>query len=220
MNPASYINNLNAVDFTRTDSITTFICRTQIRDRVPYPMPIILGSEDGLMYQLRSQLLDLEPSFDLPADATSSDAVTEIRSTNPKTKCPLQFVVPLGNLEYSRFPDISRVETPFRVCVNAIDRSIWLVLAPYTLDDVGERVPIPRGTDPWPYLGLHSNGRVQFDVMELMTWKEFRTLSNQSEALKKNMFGLAKVAIQVWPKAWVPTKEAVDAVVPRSTVVQ
>ncbi len=99
MHPASYINHLKAVDFRRIDSITAFIYRTQIRDREPYPKPIVLGSEDGMVYQLRSQLLDLEPSFDLPAGATSSDAITEIRSTNPNTKCPLQFVLPLGTLE-------------------------------------------------------------------------------------------------------------------------
>ncbi len=56
--------------------------------------------------------------------------------------------------------------------------------------------------------------------MELMTWKEFQNLENQSQALEKDMFGLAKIAIQVWPTAWVPTKKAVDAAVPRTTVVQ
>lgn len=133
---------------------------------------------------------------------------------------PLQFILPLGTLEYRRFAESSRAETSFRVCINPIDRSIWLVLAPYTLDDLGDRVSFPRGTDPWPYLGLHSDGCVQFDVMELMTWKEFQNLENQSQALKKDMFGLAKVATHVWPIVWVHTKEAVDAVVPRTTVVQ
>lgn len=220
MHPDMYIRQLSAVDFRRTDSITTFIYRTQIRDWKPYPKPIVLGSEDGMLYQLRSQLLDLEPSFDLPAGATSSDAITEIRSTNPNTRCPLQFVLPLGTLEYSRFAESSHTETPFRVCVNPIDRSIWLVLGPYTLDDLGDRVSIPPGTDPWPYLGLHSYGRVQFDVMELMTWQEFKLLGAPSQARKKDMFGQAEVAMQVWPTAWVPTKEAVDSVVPPSTVVQ
>lgn len=209
-----------AVDFSRTASITAFMYHTQIRDWEAYPKPIVLGSEDGIVYQLHSQLLDLEPSFDLPAGATSSDAITEIRSTNPNTKCPLQFVLALGILQYTRIADSSRAETPFRVCVNAIDRSIWLVLAPYTLDDVGDRVPIPRGTDPWPYLGLHSDGRVQFDVMKLMTFEEFHKLGDQSQALEREMFGRAKVAIQVWPTAWVPTKEAVDAVVSPFTIVQ
>ena len=41
-------------------------------------------------------------------------------------------------------------------------------------------------------------------------------LAYQSLGLRKDMFGLAKAAIQVWPTAWVPTKEAVEAVVPRN----
>lgn len=87
MHPESYIRHLEAVDFRRIDSTTTFIHRTHIRDRGPYPKPIVLGSENGMVYQLRSQLLDLEPSFDLPAGATSSDIITEIRSTNPSIEC-------------------------------------------------------------------------------------------------------------------------------------
>lgn len=226
MHLESYINHLKAVDFKRIDSITTFIYGTQIRDWEPYPEPIVLGSENGILYQLRSQLLDLEPSFDLPAGATPNDAITEIRPTNPNTKCPLQFVLPLGTLEYSKFADSSRgetsfrVETPFHVYVNPIDRSIWLVLSPYMHDDLGDRESIPWGTDPWPYLGLHADGRVPFDVMKLMTWEEFQTLGDQSQAPKKDIFRLAKVAIQVWPTAWVPTKEAVDAVLPPTPVLQ
>lgn len=219
MQPASYIDHLKAVDFRRIDSITTFIHQTQVRDWDPYPMPIVLGSEKGIVYQLCSQLLDLEPSFDLPAGATASGAITGIQSPNPDTKLSLQFVLPLDTLEYSQIADSSRAEIPFQVCVNAIDRSIWLVLSPYTLDDLGDRETISRGTDPWPYLGLHSDSRVQFDVMELMTWEEFQNLVEQSQALKRDMFGLAKVAMQVWPSAWVASNEAMDAVVSRTIVV-
>lgn len=194
MSPASYIKQLEAVDFRNFDSIITFVYETQTYGWGPYPKPIILGSENGLVYQLRSELLDLEPSDDLPASATTNDALTEIRSTNPTIKCPLQLVLPLGILEYSIFDGSSRTETPFRVCLNPVDRSIWLVFTPDRLDDLGDRVSTPRVTDPWPCLGLNSDGRMQFDVMELMTWKEFQSLEDQSQALKRDIFGLAKVA--------------------------
>ena len=206
-----------AIDFRNTASLIKFIHLTQVRDRAPYPRPIVLGSEDDNVYQLRSQLLDMEPSHDLPADTPSSKAIIEIRSTNPNTECPLRFVLPLGTLEYTRIADSLRVETPFHVCVNPVDRSIWLVLSSYTLDDVGDRMPIPRGTDPWPYLGLSSYGRMKFDVMELMTIKELRNLENQDEALKKDMFGPAIEAVQVWPTAWVPAKVNVADLVPRTS---
>lgn len=215
MQPAMYINSLGCLDFRHSSSISSFMYRTQIRDWEPYPEPIILGSEDGLVYRLRSQLLDLEPSCDVSADVILNDAISEIRATKPDTQCPLRFVLPLGTLDYIRLADSSRFETSFHVCINPVDRSIWLILAAYTLDQVGDRVLIPRGEDPWPYLGLKSRGRVQFDVMELMTWKEFRKLENQSQAVERDMFGLAEGAMQVWPTLWVATKEAVDAVVPR-----
>ncbi|MCJ1465563.1 hypothetical protein MMC07_004181 [Pseudocyphellaria aurata] len=211
MHPDSYLNHFEAVDFSNTASITGFVNDTQIRDWEPYPTPIVLGSEEGIVYYLCSQLVDLEASFDLPAGATSSDYITELRSANPNTGCPLQFVLPLGILAWSVSPDSSRCETPFRVCVNPINRSIWLVLAPYEVDYKGDRISIPWGTDPWPWLGLHSHGRVLFDVMELMPWEEFQNLGDQSMALTRSMFGLAEAAVQVWPTAWVPTKEAVNA---------
>lgn len=213
MNPAMYIQHLRSVDFSHTASITTFIYEAQIRDWDPYPEPIVLGFQDGIEYQLRSELVDLEPSYDLPAGVLSSDRLVEIRTTNPNTECPLRFVFPLGILRYTRSADSSRVETPFHVCVNPIDLSIWLVLAEYTLNDLGDREEIPRSTDPWPYLGLRSDGREKFDVMELMTWEQFQGLVDQG--LRQELFGRAKAAIQVWPTAWVPTKEAVEAVVPR-----
>ena len=219
MAPRMYIPYVQSSILTGTASVIRFIKTTQSRDWASYPRPIVLGSEDGNVYQLRSQLLDLEPSCDLPAGAVSSNAFTEIRPTKPNTECPLRFVLPLGLLEYIRVADSSRVETPFHVCVNPVDLSIWLILASYTLDDLGDRMPISRGTDPWPYLGLHSYGRVQFDVMELMTANDFQGLQNQEEALKRDMFGAAEEATQVWPTAWVPTKDAVEALVPRTSFV-
>ena len=92
--------------------------------------------------------------------------------------CSTEFLVSLGFLDCIRSADTSGVETSFHVYINVIDRSIWLVLAPYELNGIGERATIPRGTDPWPFLGLRSNGRVHFDVMELMTWNEFLNLKD------------------------------------------
>lgn len=96
---------------------------------------------------------------------------------NPIYYAYFNFVFPLDILVYST-ADIECVETLFHVCVDPIDRSILLVLALYELDSVRERVSIPRDTDPWHHLGLHSNGPLQFDAMELTTWKEFRNLAN------------------------------------------
>lgn len=123
-----------AVDFRQITNISTFIDRTQIRDWEPYPKRIVLGSEDGKVYRLRSQLLDPEPFSGLPPNSTSGDSITKIQACNPITKRSLRFVFPLGTLDYTNDADFSRVETPFYVCINPVDRSIRLFLSPYTLD--------------------------------------------------------------------------------------
>lgn len=116
--PAAYIGNLRDVDFSHAliASNSSTKHRSVTRNHIP-----LLSS---LALRIAANL-SLEPPSDLPAGATYTDLCNEIRATKPNTQSPLQFVFPPDTLVYST-ANIECVETPFHVCVNHVDRSIWL----------------------------------------------------------------------------------------------
>ncbi|KAK4695623.1 hypothetical protein P7C71_g2164, partial [Lecanoromycetidae sp. Uapishka_2] len=211
MKMQEYINALKTVDFKTTGSISTFMSKTQIRDWQPYPQPVILGSENGIIYQLGSQIVnDIEPKDELPESTPPSDFIIEIRPTDPKATSPVKYVYPLGRLE-AVYQTGDLAQTPFRVCINPVDRSIWLVMAPYNLDGVGEKDSIPANEDTWPYFLTKANGRTQFDVMQVASWKDFIAL-NQTSAISRVFFNAQALATakRIQPKAYVPAASVVQ----------
>ena len=63
--------------------------------------------------------------------------------------------------------------TPYVVVLNAADKSIWVMLAPYFFDDLGCEHPSSEQDHTWDFLGTSSSGRQSFDVMKVMKWDEF-----------------------------------------------
>ena len=204
---AQYIEALKRLDFNNDDSMLDFINKTQIRDWEPYPQPIILGSDASTIYQLRSQLVDMEAASDIPSGAKLSEYIFEIRATAPNTKSPVQYIYSIGMLEYTNRAGSTGTTTPFTVGINPVDRSIWLILTPYSLDGVGNRVPIPLNIDTWPYTGTMANNRPPFDVIQIATWTEFIAL-NQTNAISRAIF--TRMGMRIGPKAWLAPKAAVE----------
>lgn len=213
MTMAQYIDAVKGLNFKNDDSMLDFINKTQIRDWEPYPLPIILGCDGSTIYQLRSQLVDMEATSDIPSGTPLSEYIYEIRATAPNVKSPTQYIYSLGMLEYTKQAGSIGTETPFKVGINPVDRSVWLIMTPYSLDGVGNRVPIPLNVDTWPYAGTTATTgtppkkRDTFDVIQIATWAEFVAL-NQTNAISRAMF--TKAGMRVGPKAWIPSKTAVE----------
>ena len=212
-----YIDALKAVDFSSSNTIDKFTETTQIRDHDPAPRPILLGSDAGsnVVYQLHSKLVDdLIPSkADTPKNVKLSDYVMEIKATAANTQSPVQYIFMLGDLRAapSASPTTPGEETPYRVCINPVDRSIWLLMLGFTLDSNGGPVPIPTDADTWTFLNAKANGRASFDVMRIATWSEFIALT-QSSAVNRPIFGTQAIGTskRIFPKAVWPTAEAVE----------
>ena len=233
MTIAQYIEELKNVNFRDTKSIFSFVEKTQLRDWDPYPDPIVLGSdlgdESGVIYQLRSQLVDDgEPTSDLADGTAPSHALVRIRSEKEGP----EYAFFLGVLEASLPPNKSSsgsrsssssiesatatrqiVLTPYRVCVDPVDRSIWLVLSESLLslstDDLSRG--IPQDADTWSYLQTKAKGRPSFDTIQVASWNDFITLT-RSSAVSRQIFSnnALETATRGFPKLFVPSATALE----------
>ncbi|KAL8765211.1 MAG: hypothetical protein Q9209_007644 [Squamulea sp. 1 TL-2023] len=91
------------------------------------------------------------------SSGASYDHVMQVKPTKSNAPPPIQYILPLGALEVvpkDFFGKVGRGDyTPFRVCMNPVDKSIWLVMRPYLIDGIGERDPIPSSSNTWNFLG-------------------------------------------------------------------
>ena len=218
MTMKEYLDRLKAVDFQSVDSIISFSDATQVRDREPFPQPVLLGRDDrsDLVFQLSSQLVDdmLPRKSELPSNVPPSDFIIEVKATAADVQSPVQFVFPLGNLTAtpSSSPTTPGIDTPYRVCINPVDRSIWLIMVDYTLDSNGGRVPIPKDADTWALMGgASSKGRKPFDVIKVATADALFAL-NQTSGATRVMFSDQEVekSRRVFPKPVRPSAAAVE----------
>jgi len=211
MTMPQYINALMNVNFSDEDSVGEFIVLTQMLDWQPPPQPIVLGTENCYKYQLISCSGYWDISSDIPKDTEDSAVAMEIRSTLANTKSPVQYVVRLGFLQcvathtYRTRSTCSYepMDTPFAIVLNIVDKSLWMVLGQYRNDTDDYTDPVPANANSWDFLPEPANGRPSFDVMQILTWKDFTTL-NQTSARTRRFFSkeALKTAKRVAPAFW------------------
>jgi hypothetical protein len=188
MTMPQYIKALMNVDFSDEDTVVQFLNLTHINDYRPPPQPVVLGTEKCYQYQLISCAEYWDMSSDIALDVEESGVVMEMRSALANTKLPLQYIVPLGFLQcvtthtyrtrstYSSRP----IDTPFGIVLNIVDKSLWMVLGSYSRDGIEPYEPIPVIDNNWDFLPMPANGRPTFDVMQILTWRDFIALEQTS----------------------------------------
>ena len=188
MTMPQYIKALMNVDFNDEDSVDQFINLTQILDWRPGPQPIVLGTEKSYKYQLISCLGQWDISSDIAEDTEESAVAVEIRSALANTKSPVQYIVPLGFLQCvaththgTRSTGSSKPwDTPFAIVLSIVDNSLWMVLGKFRMDVNELAEPIEETDNNWDFLPESANGRPSFDVMQILTWKDFIELEKTS----------------------------------------
>jgi hypothetical protein len=211
-----YISALKNVNFSDEYSVGEFLLFTQHLNWRPDPQPIVLGTENCHQYQLISCQSEWEVSSDVAKDAKESEAA-EIRSTLVNTKSPVQYVVTLGYLQCvathtyrTRSNWFSKpINTPFIIVLNIVDKSLWMVLGKHRRDGdfTEEDEPIPANASSWDFLPEPANGRPSFDVMQILTWKDFIAL-DQTSAKTRHFFSKEALATaeRVVPELWAVTE--------------
>jgi len=203
-----YVKALMNVNFSDEDSIGQFILSTQMLGRQPRPQPVVLGTEKSYKYLLISCLGGLDISSDIAEDTEESGAVVEIRSALANT--PVQYIVPLGFLQCVAHTHRSRsnrssepMNTPFTIVLNIVDKSLWMVLDKYRRDITEEDVAIPANANGWDFLPEPANGRPSFDVMQILTWRDFTALE-QTSAEARRFFSKEALATarRIVPTFW------------------
>ncbi|KAL8787055.1 MAG: hypothetical protein Q9213_002397 [Squamulea squamosa] len=203
-----YIAAASKLDFIRgaqNESLFNFHVATQYCDEEPYPAPFVLGSHSGYYYRLRSQTQDFDITNELAPEVQSYDDLLQVESTKSHTQSPVQYIFPLGILEAvskATFNEGGRgVETPFRVCMNPVDKSIWLVMVSYLIDGLGERDPIPESCNTWKFLRVRDIAAEPFDVMKILSWEQF-TEVDEANAAERELFGqhVLATAKRVYPE--------------------
>jgi hypothetical protein len=221
MTMPQYINTLKNVNFSDEYNVGEFMVLTQHLGRRPRPQPIVLGTENCYKYQLISCLSEWEVSGDIAEDAQDSEVAVEIRSTLANTKSPLQYIVKLGYLQcvathtfrtrstWSSKP----IDTPFAIVLNIVDKSLWMVLGKHRRDRgfTEEEEPIPANANSWDFLPAPANGRPSFDVMQILTWKDFIAL-DQTSAKTRRFFSKEALATakRVVPELYAVTESDIE----------
>ena len=87
------------------------------------------------------------------------------------------------------------MNTPFAIILNIVDKSLWMVLGKHRRDtDFSEEdEPIPADANSWDFLPEPANGRLSFDVMQILTWKDFVVL-NQTSTQTRRFFSKKALA--------------------------
>jgi hypothetical protein len=203
MTMPQYINALKNVNFSDEYSVGKFLVSTQGLGWRPGPHPVVLGAENCYKYQLISCSSEWEVFSDIPKDTEDSEVAAEIRSTLANTKSPVQYIVTLGYLQcvathtHSTRANWSSkpMNTPFAIVLNIVDKSLWMVLGKHRRDTnfSEEDEPIPANANGWDFLPEPANGRPSFDVMQILTWKEFIAL-DQTSANTRRFFSKKALA--------------------------
>ena len=194
LTPAQYIDALKRVDFGSQHSIATFDGKAKSRGARPAPKPLILGYEAGYQYILESKFADykLDNPLKIPYDQQHSQIVG-IKAHPDHDE--LQYVFRLGTLVWVpasvdvTSPKFSREElrrTPFKVFIDPLNKSLWLILDPHRVDEDGEDDSIPGSANTWDFLPSKSNGRSSFDILKLFDWGELDALKKPSK--KREIF--------------------------------
>jgi len=110
-----------------------------------------------------------------------------------RTKSPVQYIVRLGFLQCvaththgTRSTCSSEpMNTPFSIVLNIVDKSLWMILGEYRRDMIEEYVPIPANANSWDFLPEPANGRPSFDVMQILTWRDFIALKQTSAKARR-----------------------------------
>jgi hypothetical protein len=79
------------------------------------------------------------------------------------------------------------MNTPFLIVINIVDKSLWMVLCKDEEDYYETGVLIRANANGWDFLPEPANGRPSFDVMQILTWKDFTAL-NQTSARTRRLF--------------------------------
>ena len=204
MTMQQYINALKNVNFSDENNVGEFMVLTQNPRWRPDPQPVVLGTENCYQYQLISCNSEWECSSDIAEGTQDSAVAAEIRSALANTKSPVQYIVTLGYLQcvaththstratWSSKP----MNTPFVIVLNIVDKSLWMVLGKHRRDGVffyEEDEPIPANANGWDFLPALANGRPSFDVMQILTWKDFIAL-DQTSAKTRRFFSKEALA--------------------------
>ncbi|KAL8708509.1 MAG: hypothetical protein Q9225_007591 [Loekoesia sp. 1 TL-2023] len=211
MKPREYIDALRTVNFLSIPSVIDFYSNTKRDLPKTEPESITLGSENGITYKLFYGLgFDLDPvkgthvlqSYEYGDATDDADVAIEIRATGPDVHSPVQYVYHLGHVvavgaKLSTFYRYGVPNTSYLVCIDIVDRSIWLVMSPYGFRRSydGGRSSICEDVDTWRDIRAKANGRPSFDVMRLMSWDEFESIAlDQGSAPSRPMFSAQAVA--------------------------
>ena len=119
--------------------------------------------------------------------------VVEIRSALANIKSPVQYTVRRGFLQCvaththgTRSTGSSKpMNTPFAIVLDIVDKSLWTVLGHYIMDVIEQAEPIPVTANNWDFLPEPANGRPSFDVMQILTWKDFISLEQTSAKARR-----------------------------------
>ena len=217
MTMRQYIEQLRTLDPQDIQSLDHFAGVTSSGGIYEKPCdPIILGSENGIRYQFRSGTLQYAGELDIPENVKDiHELFWEIKATAEGEEPPIKFVMVLGTLRHVNegfekhpelckyYPHKAEVETPYYVVLNVIDKSLWLVLAPYYTDDIYVDHEISMEQDTWAFLNTHSNGRGSFDIMRIATWDEFSKFNTDPhKAKRRRLFNFSSMwtAQRIAPK--------------------
>jgi hypothetical protein len=193
MTMPQYIKALMNVDFSNEASVRQFINLTQRLDWRPRPQPVVLGIEKCYKYQLISCLGQWDISSDIAEDTKGSAVAIEIRPALANTKSPVRYIVPLGFLQCvaththgTRSTGSSEPwDTPFAIVLNIVDNSLWMVLGKFRMDVNELAEPIEETDNNWDFLPESANGRPSFDVMQILTWRDFIALEQTSAKARR-----------------------------------
>jgi len=206
LDATSFRTSLEAVVWSDPSSTNRLVSDTYGGGLRAASDPIYLGTDNQIRYYLDTKLPVLSTERDLPDDTAAHPCVLEIRNFDGSTP-PFQFGFPVGSLGYvaQETADTSKGalelhSTPFRVYLDVLGRSLWLVLDSHYQDELGEDIDIPLRANPWDYMPSVQNGRNIFKAFMIQRVQDLGTTDDRHsffEALFKNKSSTVDIRVFV-----------------------
>jgi hypothetical protein len=215
MNVQTFVTALEAVKWTDTKSIEQLVSDTYVSGLRAASERIYLGVDNDIRYYLDSKLPKLRIASDFSDDKGAHPYILELRNFNSSSP-PFNYGFPLGSLAYFYHdPNNTNTDqpeklqsTPFRVFLDVVGKSIWLVLDSCYQNELGDEIDIPLRSNAWDYLPSAQNGRNLFTAFMLQSLHDLSFVPNRNSFFA-NVYERTTSAVDV--RLYIATTAGVDA---------
>ena len=187
MDNKRYASTLLNVNWASGDSAVKLIGELYDPPSASY-LEFPLGLDKDCTYFLQPELGDPEYHTDLQPGIDAHPTVYELRRVDG-APTSIKYGYFLGWLR-CRWNDAAATKellgTPFRVYLNIVDFSLWLIFDTDFEDDMGEPVSVSDDSDVWKYMPSLQDGRPSFKSLKVMDKSEIQNHDPSRSILGKN----------------------------------